>query len=350
MTNSPSPKVVEGTNLDDTWLKVVELIRGTSTGSVPNLIVHVTQPTRLVPEPLRNHEKEIQSWSEELQSTSPKRLPFTHGQRILTWAKGQKKTHLGGSLDQIKDFVVPMLLRNPKTKRAMLIVSDPSLDSDMTDDPIPALLLVQFRLSDDRLDTTAYFRAQEMYFFWLVNMFELMTLQEKVCELMRLRSTDMLVRPGSITTFAFTGYINPVDLEQLEKSESTTLAIERFGISQMKQKDLQGLLKSALIEGNSKYIRTLLDILSNDKQKLDRIRDIDYKGIEVWQRFLETNKEDLRPQFRNLPEILRQVLFDLVSLDMELEREGKLDELKKRIVSADKAMNQLMSVLEQGKG
>jgi len=344
MVNTGSPNVIESNNLSEAWSKIVRLIRKSENGTLYNLLVHIAEPIREVPKLLGKYEDEIRSWALELQSTKPRRLPFTHGQRIYSRAKKYKKS---GRLDQIRDFVVPMLLRNPKTKRAMVTVTDPSLDAIMTDDPIPALLLVQFGLADGRLNVTAYYRAQEMYFFWVVNMFELIDLQDTVCEMMRSRSPNIIVQPGGITTFAFTGYINPIDLDRVRKTGSATLAIERFGISN--QKNLESLLESALIEGDSKYIEKLLQILSDDKQKLDRIRDIDYKGLELWQSFIEANEDRLRIEFRDLHDILRRAIFNLVSLDMGLEHGERMEEIRKRIDSADKAMQELVNALEQGK-
>lgn len=344
VANEAPPNMIESRSLPGAWTSIVRLISKDENGTLHNLLVHVLEPTREVPRPLQKHKEQIESWALELQSTKPRRLPFTHGQRIHDWPSRQHKSM---RLDQIRDFVVPMLLRNPKTKRAMAIVTDPSLDAEITDDPVPALLLVQFGLARERLNLTAYFRAQEMYFFWVVNMFELITLQEAVCNMMRTRSPETAVQPGSITTVAFSGYINPVDLERLRKTDSTTLAIERFGISQMKQKRLESLLESALIDGDSKDVKRLLQILRKDRQKLDRIRDIDYKGLELWQGFLEANNDRLRAEFRDLPSILGRVLFDLVSLDMGLEREERVEELRKRIRSADAAMQDLVNALEQ---
>lgn len=347
MVNLNSPVLIEGSNLNNAWGNIVNAIRGAETGAIDNLLVHVKKPTRQVPRQLRNHESEIVSWSTELQNSKPKRLPFTHGQRIFEWTSGKTG---GGKLNQIRDYVVPMLLRNPRTKRAIVMVRNPMLDSQLTDDPIPALISIQFRLQNDKLHATAYYRAQEMYFFWIVNMFELISMQETICEQLKARSPDTTAHPGSITTFAFMGYINAVDLERLDESDSTTLAIERFGISQMKGKDLENLLESALVQGNSNEIKRLLTILISDKQKLDRIRDINYQGIELWQSFIHTNQDRLRSEFRELPGALRKVLLDLVSLDMQLERGGELGVLRKKIESAESAMQELVNLLAQKTG
>jgi len=344
MVNTGSPIVINSDSVPGAWAQMVRKIRKSENGVLQNILVHVEKPKREVPKSLIKHEDQINSWALELQSTKPSRLPFTHGQRIFSWSQKQKNL---SRFDQISDFVVPMLLRNPKTKRAMAIITDPTVDATMTDNPIPALLLVQFGLVEGRINVTAYYRAQEMYFFWVVNMFELISLQEKVCGLMQSRSPDINIKPGNITTFAFTGYINPVDLGKVKKTGSSTLAIERFGISN--QKNLEGLLESALIEGNNKNIKKLLQLISDDKQKLDRIRDIDYKGLELWQNFIESNKNSLLEEFEHLPDILQRVIFDLVSLDMGLEHGEDTEEIRKRIDSADKAMQELVDILKQRK-
>jgi hypothetical protein len=339
-----SPVSINGANLDDTWQKIVRAIRDTKTGAIENLLVHVERPTYQVPKQLQKYESQIVTWSTELQSIKPEHLPFTHGQRIFEWSSGRKGA---AKLDQIRDYVVPMLIRNPRTKRAIVMVRNPSLDSELTDEPIPALISIQFKLHANELHATAYYRAQEMYFFWLVNMFELISMQDAICKQLKARSPEKIAEPASITTIAFTGYINPVDLEKLDAAESTTLAIERFGISRMKEKDLQNLLESVLILGNVDKMKELRNILVHDKQTLDRIRDVDYQGFERWQNFLQNNYDRIRSEFHELPDILRKVLFDLISLDMQLEREEELAILKKKIKSADSAMQELVNILAQ---
>ena len=345
--NLNGPVLIKGSNVDDTWQKIVQAIRGTETGAIDNLLVHVEKPCREIPRQLKRHEAEIILWSKELQSTKLERLPFTHGQRIFEWTSGKKGT---SKLDQLRDYVVPMLLRNPRTKRAIVMVRNPLLDSELTDDPIPALMSIQFRLHNKGLHATAYYRAQEMYFFWLVNMFELISMQETICQQLKARSSETTADPGSITTFAFTGYINPVDLEKLDSTESSTLAIERFGISRMKEKDLENLLESALVQGDINKMRELRNILVHDKQTLDRIRDVDYQGLERWQSFLQANQDRIRSEFQDLPSVLRKVLFDLISLDMQLERGEGLATLKKKIKSADLTMQELVNILAQKTG
>jgi hypothetical protein len=347
MVNYSSPMLIKGANLDDAWEKIIQALRDTKTGAIENLLVHVSRPTYQVPKELHKYESQIISWSTELQSKKPEHLPFTHGQRILEWSSGMKGTP---KFDQIRDYVVPMLLRNPRSKRAIVMVRNPLLDSELTDDPIPALTSIQFKLHKNELHATAYYRAQEMYFFWLVNMFELISMQHTICKQLKARAPEKTSEPASITTFAFTGYINPVDLGRLDAAQSATLAIERFGISRMKEEDLRNLLESALIQGNMDKMRELRNILVHDKQTLDRIRDVDYQGFERWQNFLQNNHERIRSEFHELPDILRRVLLDLISLDMQLEREEELAVLEKKIKSADSAMQELVNILAQKQG
>jgi hypothetical protein len=62
----------------------------------------------------------------------------------------------------------------------------------------PAFVFVQFQITDGRLDTTAYFRKQEMPHWWPINVGELAHLQSEVVD--ALAVLGKAIPPGSITT------------------------------------------------------------------------------------------------------------------------------------------------------
>jgi 3',5'-cyclic AMP phosphodiesterase CpdA len=126
---------------------------------------------------------------------------FTHGSRIKRYE---------GHLDQIAT-VVSALSTDPKTSRGIVVLLNPPADRiSERDVPFPSFCLVQFKVrkSNDgppALDCTAYFRKQEVRFWWLVNLAELSELQREICAaLAQRRGTPELkkIRPGSITTIA----------------------------------------------------------------------------------------------------------------------------------------------------
>ena len=261
------PTVISAGSLPEAWEQIVTTLRSRVDGALPNLIVHVESPTRELPGAFSHSSEFVNDWADELQSAEPQRLPFTHGERIKRWLIQT----IGGKysfLDQINDFVVPMLVRNPHTKRAFLQIADPSQDAVVTDEPIPALQLIQFALEDTKLHCTAYYRAQEMYLFWLVNMFELISLQESICERIAERAPHLLPTPSSITTHAFLAYANPTDLlAPGSTAASSTLAIERLEVSKVHSGVFEALLEGAFI--------------TRDRDALNRLHQLLYQSFRM---------------------------------------------------------------------
>lgn len=74
----------------------------------------------------------------------------------------------------------------------------------------PSFCLVQFKIQKNEgkppsLDCTAYFRKQEVRYWWLVNLAELAKLQREICDALgqRTNAPDVKgIRPGGITTIA----------------------------------------------------------------------------------------------------------------------------------------------------
>ena len=346
MSQSAAP-VIEN-SVPAAWSRITETIRHSGEGAVANLLVEVTRPTRDLPGPLKDYASQIRGWATQLQSVTPQLLPFTHGQRLRRWSVGRRANFPSTRFDQIEEFVVPMLIRNPRTKRAVCFVGHPAEDARITDEPIPALELVQFRLQDDSLSCTAYFRAQEMYFFWVVNVFELIELQEHVCRSITSRMPQMEAVPGSITTISFTAYINVSDLEEKTAFEqSQTLAIERLQFSSMRSREFNRLLTSALIRAESDSIATLMDILEADFRKLNRIRDLNLDGLRRLQAFLDENRAKVNPTLQGLQNVAKSALSSLVNLDTYLEQDRSPSEIHESIAKVRASTASLLQTLRQ---
>ena len=337
------PKVVSTDSLSQAWDATIANLNNSPDGAIANLIVHVATPSKELPNSFFVSPEFVESWATELQSELPVRLPFTHGERIRRWLIQT----VGGKysfLDQINDFVVPMLARNPKTKRAVLQIADPNQDALVSDEPIPALQLIQFAIEDSKLVCTAYYRAQEMYLFWVVNMFELMSLQEYICRRISERSPELLPTPGSITTHAFRAYANPTDLIPQDSShESPTLAIELFEMSKMKLDDFDTLLERSFTAGDIDSLNHLYEMLSVDLRKLNRIRTVDYSALERLKIFLQ---EYPPRDTSELADLSRRLLSEIVAFDVDLERSETLDELSKNLSQVRAAWHDLLAQID----
>ncbi len=129
---------------------------------------------------------------------------FTHGSRIRTY---------NGHLDQIEQ-VIDALAADPTTSRGIVLLLNPPADRIATKDvPFPSFCLVQFKaqqrslpLNADppQLECTAYFRKQEVRYWWLVNLAELALLQRQICDALNQKRVPVLraIKPGAITTVA----------------------------------------------------------------------------------------------------------------------------------------------------
>lgn len=138
--------------------------------------------------------------------------PFTHGNRILRY---------DGHLDQLAN-VVDALRRKPRTSRAVIVLLHPGADRISTmSRQFPSFCLVQFLVTEresgnpPRLECVAYFRKQEMRYWWLVNVAELALLQRKVvAELARTAKGDIAwlsrATTGPVTTVAARAHVDRV--------------------------------------------------------------------------------------------------------------------------------------------
>jgi hypothetical protein len=106
--------------------------------------------------------------------------------------------------------VIEALAADYTTSRGIIILLNPPADKISARDPFPSFCLVQFKVerSDGghpALNCTAYFRKQEVRYWWLVNLAELSELQREICDALAQRRNVQELRnisPGSITTVA----------------------------------------------------------------------------------------------------------------------------------------------------
>ncbi len=131
---------------------------------------------------------------------------FTHGSRIRKY---------NGHHDQIQ-AVIESLEADPKTSRAIVVLLNPPADRiSARDVPFPSFCLVQFKAQlveggTSSLNCTAYFRKQEVRYWWLVNLAELASLQREICDALGQRRHVKELRsifPGSITTIAARAHV-----------------------------------------------------------------------------------------------------------------------------------------------
>jgi hypothetical protein len=146
-----------------------------------------------------------QAWLDDLvrwwQHMKPARddpSAFTHGARIYKYR---------GVLDQFRG-AMEALQTKPTSSRAIVALVDPSEDGWKSNRKAPSFCSFQFLITKRGkelvLDCIAYFRKQEMRYWWPVNFAELALMQNKAVE--HLSQTHIGLRSGSIVTIASIAY------------------------------------------------------------------------------------------------------------------------------------------------
>jgi hypothetical protein len=159
---------------------------------------------------------EVADWWQSELIEAPRGL-FTHGRRL-------KLHHGKPNADQIATMAMTLKDRRPTNGRAIATLIDPGSDL-LGADPaapasFPAFCLLQLHIRQEQgtayLDATAYFRKQEMRYWWPVNIAEIVRVMETV-------GKDLKgVKIGSITTFA------AVAVWQTSRSRVSMPAVDRL--------------------------------------------------------------------------------------------------------------------------
>lgn len=118
--------------------------------------------------------------------------PFTHGQRVRAFGESRR--------DQLA-AAAEVLTSDPMSSRAVIVLMDPDGDRpESVDSRFPSFTAVQLHSEGSRLHATAFFRKQEMRFWWAVNVAEIAVMRAEV--IARVQAHGRKLYPGRITTVA----------------------------------------------------------------------------------------------------------------------------------------------------
>lgn len=230
--------IVDGSTITDVYTRLIPTVRhAVGEGELENVVCHLQEspsddalavlypgfraqppddPTvddgesEISPEAQLAHFRELVRWWQDPQLVGVGDEPaFTHGSRILRY---------DGYLDQLVS-VVDAIIANTSTSRAVMVLLQPSADRIGTpSQPFPSFCFVQFLVrrgpgaASPRLDCVAYFRKQEVRYWWLVNVAELASLQRRIVAELQRRAKGKLswltrIALGSVTTIAARAHV-----------------------------------------------------------------------------------------------------------------------------------------------
>ncbi len=126
---------------------------------------------------------------------------YTYGGRIFSF---------GGKMDQINNFVIPLLKSDPSTRRAIVVVYDPPEDSLLSNKNSPGIIYIQFRIKKDKLNLNCHIRSNDLFFGWPANIYQIYTLQKYMADKLK-------IERGSISTVSNSAHVFKDDLEEINK-------------------------------------------------------------------------------------------------------------------------------------
>jgi thymidylate synthase len=167
---------------------------------VLNLILVIDDPSKDFKKPIEvmsSFDKWVYPSLEEIeQIIFTKQASATYGHATY----GPRLFNYGNVLNQIDDFIIPLLKSNPTSRRALVCVYDPLLDSKLTTKEIISLTNIYFKIQEGKLHLTFFIRSNDYFIGWQTSLFQMHTIQKYVAE-------KLGIPTGSITTISTSAHI-----------------------------------------------------------------------------------------------------------------------------------------------
>lgn len=166
---------------------------------VLNLSVCIQHPELSVDDPidyLQNTNKWVYPSKDELISIIFNKdldsmYEYTYGNRIFAY---------DGVLDQVNNYVIPLLRSKPSSRRATIMTMNPLEDLQLTNRNAPGLVSLHFKIEEKKLLLTSIIRSNDYFIGWPANVFQLVALQKYIAE-----QLDLQV--GSLTTYSISAHV-----------------------------------------------------------------------------------------------------------------------------------------------
>ncbi len=164
-----------------------------------NLTVTIENPELDIDSPM-NELKKINKWiypsKEELANIvfNKELLPlyeYNYGNRMFNFEE---------KLNQFDDYIIPLLRKNPTSRRATIIVMNPLQDFSISSKNSPAIISLQFKIKNNKLLITAVVRSNDFFIGWPANLYQISLLQKYVADKLELGI-------GSITSISLSAHV-----------------------------------------------------------------------------------------------------------------------------------------------
>lgn len=173
-----------------------------------NIIIKINNPEDITKpiQVMKGLKKWVYPELEELQDVFFKKQAssvyyYTYGARIFNYANTK---------NQVDDYIIPLLKKNPTTRRAVVVLYHPVIDSKISVKETPGLISVFFKIINNKLTLSTVIRSNDMFIGWPANIYQVYLLQKYVAEKLGLET-------GSITTISHSAHVFDEYTEEIEE-------------------------------------------------------------------------------------------------------------------------------------
>lgn len=176
-----------------------------------NLIIKITDvPKSFIDEPLNTLSKSnkwVYPSKEEITNVMFKEYQSP----IYEYTYGGRLFNFSNQLNQINKYIIPLLKKDPESRRGIICVYDPLNDSFLSKDNVPSIVYISVRILNNKLFLTGMIRSTDLFFGWPANVYQLYSIQKYIAE-------KLNVSLGDLTTISNSAHIfekNKEDVEDL---------------------------------------------------------------------------------------------------------------------------------------
>lgn len=137
-----------------------------------------------------------------LEGNLSKSYAYSYGERIFSFSE-QK-------INQVDHFIIPLLKKDPNSRRAVISLWNPEFDSDISRKVVPGLINIDFKLREGKLHLSAIVRSNDIFIGWPANVYQLYVLGNYV-------ANKLQVTLGSIATFSMSAHIFKENYADIKK-------------------------------------------------------------------------------------------------------------------------------------
>jgi len=129
---------------------------------------------------------------------------YTYGQRAFNFKSGHE------GINQVDKFVIPLLKKDPTSRKAIIVFHNPIEDSLLYRKEIPGIVTVDFKLRNKMLHVTAVIRSNDLFLGWPADLYQIKSLQDYV-------ASKLDCKAGSITTLSISAHVFEEHFEDISK-------------------------------------------------------------------------------------------------------------------------------------